>query len=73
MAESDQPPLTREELEAMFRFDKSALGECDLAEQGNEAAYWATKTPAERIAALEYMRMILCGTDPAHDRLERVL
>jgi hypothetical protein len=35
--------------------------------------YWRSQTPAERLAALEYLRQVMYGYDPATDRLQRVL
>ena len=35
--------------------------------------YWHRQTPAERLAALEYLRQVMYGYDPATDRLQRVL
>lgn len=35
--------------------------------------YWLSKTPAERFEALELLRQIAYGYDPATERLQRVL
>jgi|WetSurMetagenome_2_1015567.scaffolds.fasta_scaffold206683_2 hypothetical protein len=35
--------------------------------------YWRRRTPAERLAALEYVRQVRYGYNPAADRLQRVL
>lgn len=35
--------------------------------------YWASRTPQERMEALELMRMIAYVYDPVNDRVERVL
>jgi len=58
---------------AMYEFDKTALSVGDLADQGNELEYWLSRSPQERIAAVEYMRQVLYGKHPAADTFERVL
>jgi hypothetical protein len=40
---------------------------------GNEKQYWLSKTPAERLIALEQMRRIVYGYDPSTTRHQRVL
>ena len=35
--------------------------------------YWRSKTPTERLEAVELMRQMLYGYDPATARLQRVL
>lgn len=37
------------------------------------ALFWATKTPAERLAALEYLRQVIYGYDSTSEGLQRVL
>jgi len=44
-----------------------------LSEEGDDRAYWQSKTPAERLLALEIMRQIVYGYDPTTTRLQRVL
>jgi hypothetical protein len=38
-----------------------------------EKFYWLSKTPAERLEALEQIRQILYGYDPSTIRLQRIL
>ena len=58
-----------------FRVDKeefsvlSSFEEADVADK----VYWHSKTPQERMAALELMRQINYGYDPTTERLQRVL
>lgn len=58
-----------------FRMDKeefsvlSSFGEADAADK----AYWHSKSPQERMEALELMRQINYGYDPTTERLQRVL
>ena len=35
--------------------------------------YWRARTPEERLAALEFLRRIMYGYDPAAERVQRVL
>ena len=56
-----------------FEFDKTAFSVCDLAEQPKDLAYWLTRTPEERLAAVEFMRQTMYGYDPATARMERIL
>ena len=56
------------------KLDKTAFSVSTL-EQNNEdeKAYWLSKTPYERLDALETMRQIVYGYDPANTRIERVI
>ena len=44
-----------------------------LYEQSDEKGYWLSKTPSERLEALEQIRQIIYGYNPATTRLQRVL
>jgi hypothetical protein len=55
------------------KIDKTAFSVATLEESSDEATYWKQKTPQERLAALELMRQIVYGYDPATCRLQRVL
>ncbi|MCB9008131.1 MAG: hypothetical protein H6656_12320 [Ardenticatenaceae bacterium] len=55
------------------KIDKTAFSVAALEERTDEDAYWQQKTPQERLAALELMRQIVYGYDPATCRLQRVL
>ena len=56
-----------------FKMDKSVLSVTSLSEESDEKAYWHAKTPHERLEAVELMRQINYGYDPATTRLQRVL
>lgn len=62
-------------LEKLYRINKAAFSVTPLS--GNldrdEKEYWLSKTPCERLRALELMRRIVYGYDPSSTRLERVL
>ena len=60
---------TREEL---LKVDRTVLTVASLYES-DEKEYWLSKTPEERLQALELMRQIVYGYDPATARLQRVL
>ena len=55
-----------------LRMDRTAFSIGSLEEQGDDREYWASKTPAERLEALEIMRQIMYGYDPTTTRLQRV-
>lgn len=56
-----------------FKMDKTALSVASLSDESDERAFWAAKTPQERLAALEFMRAVSYGYDPSAARLQRVL
>ena len=45
----------------------------ELGEEPSDLAYWLSKTPQERLEALELLRQTMYGYDPATARLQRVL
>ena len=55
------------------RVDRTAFRVDDLASESDERAYWRSRTPEERMEALELLRQIIYGYDPATCRLQRVL
>ncbi len=57
----------------IFRIDRSKLSVTSLFDTSDDKEYWLSKTPQERLAALELMRQINYGYDPTTARLERVL
>ena len=60
--------------DARFRLDKSAFSVTSFAEaEEKDRAYWFSLAPQERLAALEEMRQINYGYDPASDRIQRIL
>jgi hypothetical protein len=56
-----------------LKVDKTALVISSLDDPTDETVYWSTKTPTERLAAIEVMRQIIYGYDPTTTRLKRVL
>ena len=55
------------------RLDRSAFQIGSLDDAADEKTYWRAKSPRERMEALELMRQIIYGYDPATTRLQRVL
>jgi hypothetical protein len=57
----------------MYHLDRTAFSVGSLHEESGENGYWQSKTPMERLEALELMRQIHYGYDPASERLQRVI
>jgi hypothetical protein len=55
----------------IFRMDKSSFSVSSLQESDNDVEYWLSKTPEERILAVEFLRQLIYGYDPATERLQR--
>ncbi|MYC77401.1 hypothetical protein F4X10_16685 [Candidatus Poribacteria bacterium] len=58
-----------------FKMDKEKFSVLSSFEEADAAdkAYWHSKTPQERLEALELMRQINYGYNPTTERLQRVL
>ena len=56
-----------------FKMDKGALSVVSLSEESGEREYWHSKTPYERLEAIELMRQINYRYDPTTTRLQKVL
>ena len=56
-----------------IRLDRGVVEIGELKDPPNERKHWMSKTPAERFEALELLRQIAYGYDPATARLQRVL
>jgi hypothetical protein len=61
----DQPVVDRPD---KFRLDRGVLE----TSRSNDRQYWLSKTPEKRFEALEVLRQIAYGYDPAIERLQRV-
>jgi hypothetical protein len=66
--EEEQQPTRLE-----WPMDRTAFSVCNLEDQDNDLEYWLSRTPDERIQAIEYMRHMLYGTDWKNDKMVRVL
>ena len=55
------------------KLDKTAFSIISLDQnEEDEKVYWLSKTPYERLDAVETMRQIIYGYDPTTTRLQRV-
>jgi hypothetical protein len=52
--------------------DKTAFSIASLSDASDEKEYWFSKTPQERLQAMEFMRQVIYGYDPFTLRLQRV-
>jgi hypothetical protein len=65
---------TMSDLVRSARMDRTAFSVMTVAEAAeNDRTFWWSKTPEERLAALELMRQIHYAYDPSTERLQRVL
>jgi hypothetical protein len=55
------------------RIDRSAISVADLTDPSPDKEFWWSRTPDERLAALERMRRIAYDYDPVTGRIPRVL
>jgi hypothetical protein len=55
-----------------FKLDKSAVSVVPLSRADDDLEFWLSKTPKERLEALEFVRQVFYGYDPATTRLQRV-
>jgi len=56
-----------------IKMDKTSFTVSPLKDTSTDKEYWLSKTPLERLAALETLRQINYGYDPATTGLQRVL
>ena len=55
------------------RVDRSVVRAASVYDESDEKAFWLSKTPLERLEALELLRQMAFSYDPATARLQRVL
>jgi len=58
-------------LKDTFQFDKSSFSVTSLNENNSDSNFWLSKTPEERILAVEFLRQLIFNYDPATERLQR--
>ena len=56
----------------MQNMDKTAFSVASLHDEPDDKAFWLSKTPYERLEAVELMRQVIYGYDPATSRLQRI-
>jgi hypothetical protein len=54
------------------KVDRTAFTVSSLFDPSDEKEYWLSKTPEERLEAVELMRQVIYGYDPTTTRLQRV-
>jgi len=54
-----------------FSMDKTAFSVGSPSDESDEKAYWLSKSPYERLEAVELMRQVIYGYDPTSARLQR--
>jgi len=52
---------------------RDAFAVASVFEDSDEKSYWFSKSPYERLEAVELMRQIIYGYDPSTTGLQRVL
>jgi hypothetical protein len=57
---------------AQTKLDRTHFSVAHLSDS-DEKAYWLSKSPSERLEAVELMRQMIYGYDPARTRLQRIL
>jgi hypothetical protein len=55
-----------------LKLDKQSFSVVSLQESDNDTEYWLSRTPEERIIAVEFLRQLIFNYDPATERLQRV-
>jgi hypothetical protein len=55
------------------RVDRRVFAVTTLDDDSGDKRYWLSKTPLERLAAVELMRQMIYGYNPLTTRLQRVL
>jgi hypothetical protein len=59
----------------MLKFPKiqrKAFAVASVFDDSDQKHYWLSKTPGQRLKAVELMRQIIYGYDPSTERLQRV-
>ena len=51
--------------EDLFKLDKNSFSIISLMDYENDVGYWLSKTPEERILAIEFLRQLIFGYDPS--------
>lgn len=60
-------------LRAFEKVDRSIVSVASSSDESDEKAFWLSKTPLDRLEAVEFLRQIAFGCDPITTRLQRVL
>lgn len=57
--------------DSQYKMDKTAFSVTSLLGESDEKEYWISKTPHERLQALELMRQSIYGYNPSSTRIQR--
>ena len=57
---------------AKFQVDKTVFSVASLLDESDEKIYWRSKTPYERLQAVELTRQVIYGYQPSTVRFQRV-
>jgi len=55
------------------KIDRSVVKVGTIFDDSDEKAFWLTKSPLDRLEAVELLRQIAYGYDPSTTRLQRIL
>ncbi len=56
-----------------MKFNRDTFSIVNLHDEDTEdKAYWLSRSPSDRLVALEYLRQVMYGYDPNTTRLQRV-
>lgn len=58
--------------ELTYKIDKSSFSVASLFDGSDEKEYWLSKSPIERLEAVEILRQRVYGYNPITTRLQRV-
>ncbi len=67
----DEKSAKTSEPTAFPRLDRSVVKVSKTWDDPDEKAYWLSRTPLERLEALELLRQIAYGYDPTTARMQR--
>ena len=56
-----------------YHIDKTVISKSSFDDKNDEKTFWLSKSPQDRISALEFGRQTLYGYNPVTVRLQRVL
>ncbi len=56
-----------------WKMDKASFSVIAISDVSEDKQYWVSRQPAERLAAMEFMRALNYGYDAATTRLQRIL
>ena len=55
-----------------LKVDRNSFSVVSLDKNDDDIKYWLSKSPVERIHAVEFLRQLMYNYDPSTERLQRV-